>query len=95
MQKRFTSFYDDKLAVSKLSGSDQDFSAELENGKKNFKPMYYIVPQDLSEPDTRVDMCFDCSASILRFRSNTLTGTQPITKASSPRLGHSRDMSSR
>lgn len=57
MKKHYTNFFDEKQAVTSLSGVDQ--TPRVEKAKEGFKPMYLIktYPSDRS----KLEMCFDCT----------------------------------
>jgi len=57
MRKHYENFYNESLAVDKLSGVDQ--TVRCEAGKNAFKPMYYI--KEYPEDRSKLEMCFDCT----------------------------------
>lgn len=66
MKKHYQNFFDEKVAVTSLSGVDQ--SKRVDWAKKNFRPMYYIkmYDQDMS----KLEMCFDTTNYQSQFPEN-------------------------
>merc|ERR1712225_76494 len=57
MKKWYECHFDEELAVSNIAGRDD--SDRVENGRKDFNPMY-LIKQTPKDP-RKLEMCFDCS----------------------------------